>query len=181
MLEGPPPPGEKSEIIEIGIAEVDTEKLTIIRSASFFVKNTLSTVSDYCTNLTGITQTMLNKQGRPLNEVCATLEKKFGTRNKAVVAWGSDEEAMERDCVAKGIGLSPFSRAFFNLGLEFSMMAGLDRSIGLEDALIYLGEEILPGHHRAEPDAVATARIDIALMRQVRQALTLDNDRNIRL
>lgn len=172
--ENDPPSGEVPEIIEIGIAEVDVEKLVIVQSASYLVKNTLSTVSDYCTSLTGITQTMINKQGRPLSEVCHTLEKKFGTRNKAVCAWGSDEEAIERDCIAKNIQEPPFSRAFFNIGLEFSLAAGLNKSIGLEDALIMLGEEIEPGHHRAGPDALAAAKIDIVTMKHARQSMSFE-------
>ena len=35
---GPPPPGMKQEIIEIGIAEMDLRTLDITREASYFVR-----------------------------------------------------------------------------------------------------------------------------------------------
>lgn len=168
------PPSEpvRPEIIEIGIAELDLASLQIVRSESYYVKNIFSPVTEKCTQLTGITQKILDKQGRPLAEVCGTVMKKFGSGNKAWASWGSDKEAIDRDCTDKGI-VSPFSEAFFNIGLDYSQMTGLDRSVGLHDALHMLGDQAVTEHHRAVNDAIEAARVDIIRMRLQRAAVDL--------
>jgi inhibitor of KinA sporulation pathway (predicted exonuclease) len=160
------------EIIEMGVVELDVQLLELGRRDSYYIKNEYSPVTKRCTELTGITQKTLDKQGRRLSEVFASFSKKYGPGNKAWVAWGSDKEAVDRDCVRKGVR-SPFSEAFFNLGLEFSQMTGIGRSIGLHDALRMLGEEPITEHHRAVNDAIESARVDIFRIKRMRMFVDL--------
>ena len=51
-----PPPGETSEIIEIGLALVDVPALQILQTGDIMVRPQRSKVSDYCTQLTTLTQ-----------------------------------------------------------------------------------------------------------------------------
>ncbi|TLX16881.1 3'-5' exonuclease [Rhizobium sp. MHM7A] len=160
------------EIIEMGVAELDLQLLEIGRRDSYYIKNEYSPVTKRCTELTGITQKILDKQGRPLSEVFASFSKKYGPGNKAWIAWGSDKEAVDRDCLRKSVR-SPFSEAFFNMGLEFSQMTGLGRSIGLHDALRILGEQPITEHHRAVNDAIESARVDIFRIKRMRAVVDL--------
>lgn len=166
-------PEFESEIIEMGVVELDLKTLELGRRDSYYIRNEYSPVTKRCTDLTGITQTILNKQGRRWSEVCASFAKKYGPGNKAWFAWGSDREAVDRDCLRKNV-VSPFSEAFFNSGLDFSQMAGLGRSIGLHDALHMMGEEPVTEHHRAVNDAIEAARIDIFKIRRMRALVDLN-------
>lgn len=160
------------EIIEMGVVELDLQSLEIGRRDSYFIKNEFSPITKRCTELTGITQKILDKQGRRLSEVFASFSKKYGPGNKAWVSWGSDKAAVDRDCLRKGVR-SPFSEAFFNMGLEFSHTAGLGRSIGLHDALRMMGEHPVTEHHRAVNDAIESARLDILRMKRMRAFVDL--------
>jgi inhibitor of KinA sporulation pathway (predicted exonuclease) len=159
-----------SEIIEMGVVELDLKSLELGRRDSYYIKNEYSPVTKRCTELTGITQKILDKQGRRLPEVWASFSKKYGPANKACFAWGSDKEAVDRDSLRKGVP-SPFSAAFFDFGLEFSQTMGLGRSIGLHDALRLLGEEPITEHHRAVNDAIESARIDIFRIKRIRATI----------
>ena len=53
---GPPPPGMRQEIIEIGVVEMDLQTLEITRERARFVRPRRWEISDRCTELTGITE-----------------------------------------------------------------------------------------------------------------------------
>jgi len=58
---GKPPEGQINEIIEVGLATVNVETLEIINKQSYIVKPKLSIISNFCTELTSITQEMVDK------------------------------------------------------------------------------------------------------------------------
>jgi inhibitor of KinA sporulation pathway (predicted exonuclease) len=165
-----PPPGERPEIIEIGVAELDVESLTITRAKSYLVRPQFSTVSPYCTELTGHTEAALRKNGHPLPEVYRRIEKDFGTGSKAYFAWGRDREALERDAALKGT-VSPFSAAFVDLGMYFSMTMGLGRAVGLTEAMELHGLERSGRIHSGVDDAIDTARLWAEMARRSRAML----------
>lgn len=165
-----PPQGESMEIIEIGLVELDVSQFECTRKASFLVRPEHSTVSSYCTELTGISQRMVTKQGRPLAEVSASLRKNWGTANKAWMAWGDDKEAIIRDCAIKNIQ-NPFSEAFHNFGQQFTFMMGQTKAIGLTKAFELLGETRDGVQHRAEADAYAAALIWLHMAKSMRPQL----------
>ena len=53
--EGSPPPGQSSEIIEIGLCPVDLKTLTRLEKRSILIKPIQSEISDFCTELTTLT------------------------------------------------------------------------------------------------------------------------------
>lgn len=160
--DGEPPPGQVSEIIQIGITEIDNETMTRVRSESWYVRNELSEVSPYCTALTGITPAILRKRGIPLGEAGRIIAKKYGSRNKGWLAWGSDKSAIDRDCHVKGV--EPFlSNAFFNVGLLYSMVASEGRSVGLDEAAARFGISFEGRPHDAGADADVLAEVWCAL------------------
>jgi len=54
--EGDPPPGQISEIIEIGLCVLDVATLTRVERRDILVRPVCSTVSPYCSQLTTLTQ-----------------------------------------------------------------------------------------------------------------------------
>lgn len=173
--EGDPPLGQQPEIIEIGLVEVDIASLTIIRSHSYLVRPELSEVSDYCERLTGHSAAKLRKQGQTLNSVAAQLVKKMGSSSKAWFAWGSDRQAIMRDCQAKSVE-NPFSEAFHDLGQQFTFMAGANSAIGLTKAMRMMGLEREGRVHSGVDDALDTARAWIALTKFFRENFDMKMD-----
>jgi inhibitor of KinA sporulation pathway (predicted exonuclease) len=156
--QGAPPEGELPEIIQIGITEIDSDTFERTRSGLWYVRNEFSVVSDYCTELTGISQSTLRKQGRSLKEVAGSILKTFGPMNKPWIAWGSDKDAIERDCVAKGVPMF-FSEAFYNAGLLYSIASGEGKAVGLAEAARRLGIGFEGREHDAGADADVLAAV----------------------
>lgn len=162
---GVPPPGQRPEIIEIGVAELLLRDgpPRVGRVASFLVRPPRgSEVSPYCTALTGISLEDLRARGRPLAEVCGSVRKAFGGAGKAWAAWGRDDRDLAEACARAGCG-SPFSDEFTNLGAAYAMMSGADRPISLPDALAALGLAFEGTRHRASEDAANAARAFAAM------------------
>ena len=108
--------GKKTgEIIEIGIAKIDLKKGEIIRSAQYYVKPENDKISKFCTELTGITPKLIDKQGRPLKDVVKSMNDKFGGSNSIYAAWGRDDDVLFKECELKGIQ-KPFEN-YINLAL----------------------------------------------------------------
>jgi inhibitor of KinA sporulation pathway (predicted exonuclease) len=61
--DGPPPDGQVSEIIEIGVALVDVASMQREAKQSILIKPVRSQVSDFCTKLTTLTANDLANAG----------------------------------------------------------------------------------------------------------------------
>lgn len=90
------------EIIEIGLVEISLTENKILRKNQYYVKPEKDEISEYCTSLTGITKSIIKKQGRPLEEVIKTIKKKYGTK-KIFISWGKDIEYLEKECNKRGL------------------------------------------------------------------------------
>jgi Inhibitor of the KinA pathway to sporulation, predicted exonuclease len=167
---GAPPEGQRSEVIEIGVAELDLDTLEVVRSQSYLVQPVFSRISEYCTELTGIAVDDVRRRGRPLKEVASRLQKDFGTRSKQWLSWGPDRRALERDFAEKGIPFC-FSAAFVDMGLEFKHSLGQSRSIGLTRAMQLYGLERTGRIHSGEGDAIDTALLWAEMARRRRAEL----------
>lgn len=162
---GAPPPGQRSEVIEIGIAELLLQDGAprVGRVASFLVRPPRGAeVSAYCTGLTGISPEGLRSRGRALAEACGSIRKAFGGAGKGWAAWGRDDRELADACARAGCE-SPFSDEFINLGAVYAMMAGAGRPVSLPDALTALGLGFEGTRHRASDDAVNAARAFAAM------------------
>lgn len=156
--EGTPPPGQSPEIIDVGIVEVDVENLEAIRAERFLVRPKWSEVSEYCTDLTGITAGELRRHGRRFPEVAAGLRRKWGTASKLWVSWGRDDVAVRRDAERHGVE-NPFSESFQNLGLEHTIETGASANVSLHEAMRELGIEPGPNRHSALNDALDLSEV----------------------
>ena len=85
--ESSPPPGQESEIIEIGVCLLDTARSTRSCKESILVRPERSTVSDFCTRLTTLTQAQV-ETGISFAEACAYLRREFGARERTWASYG---------------------------------------------------------------------------------------------
>lgn len=156
---GDPPKGQNKEIIEIGIACVDFYTKEIIDSKSIIVKPRNSEISKFCTELTSITQELIDKEGIDLKDACDILRDEFNSKKRMWVSWGDyDRTAFERECKYKGISY-PFGLTHVNLKEWFAFTYGLKQAPGVFNALKKLGLEFYGSQHRGVDDAFNTAVI----------------------
>lgn len=170
---GPPPDGQIDEIIEIGICALDLRTLEPMDKRSFYVKPTRSEISEFCTELTGITQEKLDTEGMTLGRALKRLTQEYGPTYRSWYSWGSyDRQMLLRECQAKGLKY-PFSDLHTNAKVWFSQMTGKRKGFGMVTALAALNLELEGTHHSGADDAWNTARIIAHVMRAARDGLTV--------
>src|SRR3989442_8694200 len=91
--EGEPPPGERAEIIEVGIARLDVATLTIVEQRGILVRPRASRVSAYCTGLTTLTQEDVDA-GMEFADVCSDLRSSLDSRNLVWASYGDYDRQM---------------------------------------------------------------------------------------
>jgi inhibitor of KinA sporulation pathway (predicted exonuclease) len=97
---GDQPPGEVSEIIEIGLTVLDTRQRARVDKHQILVRPERSTVSAFCTELTGLTQAQVDT-GVTFAEACAQLRKEHHSDSRAWASWGDyDRKQFQRQCDA---------------------------------------------------------------------------------
>ena len=152
------PNDEISEIIEIGIAEVNIKNREVLRNDSIIIKPQKSKVSKFCTKLTTLTQNIVD-DGCTFQAAMAILRKNYNSENRTMVSWGDyDRNMFERNSKEYGVKY-PFGRRHINLKNTFTVLHGLDKEPGMDRALEYIGLDLQGVHHRGVDDASNIARI----------------------
>ncbi len=150
--EGPPPPGEESEIIEIGVCTLDVATGERLERESLLVRPRRSRVSAFCTQLTTLTQEMV-ADGVSLEAACATLTRRYRTKERLWASYGDyDRRQFERECMSKGLGY-PFGPGHLNVKTLLAVVRALPREVGMDEALALLHLPLEGTHHRAGDDA----------------------------
>ena len=152
-----PRPNHYPEIIQVGVVEVDMINLEITRERMMYVKPVASEISDFCTELTGVTKHQVYKQGLTIRKMIDVLYDKFGMKNKVVFGWGRDDIPFD--------GHIP---QYVNLSALYSMMKGEDVKYNLEDALKLEDIEFEGNAHDALVDAQNTAKLLILVFKSMR-------------
>ncbi len=169
--EGEPPAGMRPEIIQIGLVDVDFERMTLGRGARFYVRPVRSEVSEYCTEITGITPGILKREGRPLGEVLRTIAKDWGAGRKSLLAWGSDWHAIDAECREAGCD-NPFpADGAVNVGQVFSLLHGSETRLGMYAALQAAGIEPVGDRHDGLDDAKNLGLLMLHHARELRAGL----------
>lgn len=149
---GPIPDGQRSEIIEIGIATLDVTTGERVDRHGLLVRPTHSTVSAFCTELTTLTQADVDT-GHTFADACALLRTEFKAHQRVWASWGEyDRQAFERQCAAEGVPY-PFGTRHLNAKTLYSLAHGLDRELGMAGALAHAGLPLDGTHHRGVDDA----------------------------
>lgn len=169
--QGPRPASEEPEIIEIGNAILNTADLRVEPGPEILVRPTCSTISPFCTELTGITQEMVDERGLPFVEALGVLRETPGDLTR--MAWASYgeydrrklNEACQRCCVP-----FPLGNTHLNVKRLVALAAGWVREDGMSGAMRRLGVQPIPGsrHHRGCDDAANIATMLGVLFRGLR-------------
>lgn len=160
------PKNQCSEIIEVGVTILNSNTLKIGPSVSMLVRPDYSQVSPFCTELTTITQEMLEGQGIPFSEACYRLRTEFNSPEQLWVSWGDyDREMFFKDSLRKGVEY-PFGKRHLNLKIFFGLLHGSVKGPGVSKALHRLGLEFEGTQHRGVDDSFNTARIYVELIKK---------------
>lgn len=170
-------PGEQglqpNEVIEIGICELNLKTGEIHSARSYPVKPCFTSVSNFCTRLTGWTQEKL-KDAPTMKHVLSAIKSDYGiTRLDTWWSYGEYDRfklsGTSRASVTSLYGAqfnlqsadNPFDnvRAHFNVKTLFAMRHGLSKEVGMAEALRLLKEPLEGQHHSGRDDAYNTAKI----------------------
>lgn len=151
------PPGQENEIIEIGICTLDANSLEAGEKRSLLVRPTGSIVSEFCTQLTTITQAMVDEGGMGFADACALLETEYHSRNRLWASWGGYDRRMFHDQCKRRQVRYPFHDKHANLKRVFADHFG--ERAGMTRALELAGLKLQGTHHRGDDDAWNTARL----------------------
>ncbi|MEW7293147.1 exonuclease domain-containing protein [Aquimarina sp. 2304DJ70-9] len=156
---GSVPQGQISEIIEIGICLLDTQTGTISKNHGILVKPEKSEVSPFCTELTTITQEMLDEEGISFEAACEMLRIQYNSTEYTWASYGQyDLNMMKKQCLDIGVDY-PLSQNHINVKVLFSKVKGLRRRVGMKGALGILEIPLEGTHHRGVDDARNIAKI----------------------
>src|SRR5688572_5814486 len=132
--EGEPPPGETSDVIEVGICPLDLTTLERLERRSLLVRPERSAVGRFCTDLTTITPAMA-ADGVSFREACDVLRAKYGSHLWVWASYGDyDRKQFERQCRETGVPY-PFGPTHLNVKTLFALSRGLPREVGLPQAV----------------------------------------------
>jgi inhibitor of KinA sporulation pathway (predicted exonuclease) len=167
--EGDPPPGEEHEIIEIGLTVVDVSAGRRVSRHRVLVRPVRSTVSDFCTELTGLTQAEVER-GVTFAEACRILVEEYEAGERPWASWGEyDRRQFARQSQADGVAYPfgyPTERTHTNAKAVFAATYGLRRKPGMDRALQIAGLPLEGRHHRGEDDAWNIAALVLDLLRR---------------
>jgi inhibitor of KinA sporulation pathway (predicted exonuclease) len=153
-----PPPGEQSEIIEVGVCLFDQETNEYSGARSILVRPERSKVSQFCTRLTSLTQQMVNG-GLWFSEACDQLKTEYQSRNRVWLSWGNyDLDMFQRQCTGRHIEY-PFGPHHINLKTLFGKLYRDGHPTGMASALRMLDMPLIGTHHRGLDDTINIARI----------------------
>ncbi|HRQ41441.1 MAG TPA: 3'-5' exonuclease [Chloroflexota bacterium] len=158
-----PPPGEQSEIIEIGLCLLDVTTRQPEGKRSVLVRPSRSKVSAFCTRLTTLTQTDVN-QGMHFWEACLMLQEEYQSSSRVWASWGEyDRKQFQWQCASFGVPY-PFSEQHINAKKLFAEKHTKGRQVGMARALQILKLPLDGTHHRGHDDAWNIARILTTLL-----------------
>jgi inhibitor of KinA sporulation pathway (predicted exonuclease) len=149
---GDPPPGQVSEIIEIGLTTIDLASGERTGRHRVLVRPARSAVSDYCTRLTGLTQAEADA-GVSFAQACSALAAEHDSSARPWASWGDyDRRQFLRQCADSGAAY-PFGETHINAKAVFATAYGLRKQPGMAAALKIAGLALEGRHHRGEDDA----------------------------
>lgn len=147
-----------SEIIEIGIVQLDLNTGKLNKQASILIKPQFSSVSPFCTKLTTITQQLVDEQGISFQEACTQLKEQFNSHNLPWASYGKYDYNKLRDQSKVCKVNFPFTHDHTNIKKLFSSQKNI-KPIGMAGALKICGFELQGTHHRGLDDAINISKI----------------------
>ncbi len=166
--EGSPPPGEESEIIEIGLCLLEIASGQRSDKQSILVRPERSQVSPFCTRLTTLTQEQVDR-GITFKAAGLLLQQQYASKNRVWASYGDyDRRQFQKQCEAFAVSY-PFGPTHINVKNLFAIAHGLADEVGMAKALGLMKHPLEGVHHRAGDDAWNIADILATLLRQLRR------------
>lgn len=154
-----PPRGQESEIIEIGVCIMDTKTCKISQNEGILVKPQYSKVSPFCTELTSITQQMLDDDGILLEDALDILREDYDAENLTWASYGNYDLSMLKRQTEKLRVDYPLSDDHINVKTLFAELHPIRKSVGMDRALKELKFPLEGTHHRGVDDVKNIAKI----------------------
>ncbi len=153
------PDGQVNEIIEIGICILDTETGNITQNEGILIKPERSKVSEFCTELTTITQELLDMEGISFAEALTKLRVEYDPKQYTWASYGQyDLNMLKRQCKLRNMEY-PMGTNHINVKTTFTEVKGLRKKVGMNGALQILNIPLEGTHHRGIDDAKNIAKI----------------------
>lgn len=157
--DGAIPEDQVSEIIEIGICILDITSGTLSQNKGLLVRPEHSGVSSFCTQLTTITQSLLDEEGISFESACNHLRTAYNAHQYTWASYGAyDLNMMKRQCTERQVPF-PLSGDHINVKELFAAKKGLNKRIGMNRALGLLHISLEGTHHRGIDDAKNIGKI----------------------
>lgn len=156
--EGSPPLGQRHEIIEIGLCVLDIATGRRLDNPTLIVRPMQSTVSDYCTRLTTLTQAHV-EAGISLARACQILRDEYGSRQRIWASYGDYDRRMLKSACRTSNVAYPFGSRHLNVKTLFAAVHALREEISLAKAMETMGWPLEGTLHRGGDDAWNIARI----------------------
>ena len=156
---GTVPRGEM-EIIEIGAVMVEGARLQPVAEFQSFVHPVRNPVlTDFCTQLTSIRQSDVDRAPAFAEFIAAFREWLYGYDNFVFCSWGDyDLKQLQQDCGYHNIPY-PIGAPHMNLKRMLTERHMLRKKPGLDQAVRLMGLEFSGTHHRGIDDARNIARL----------------------
>jgi len=151
------PADEENEIIEVGWALLDVRSNSLVRTGTILVKPIYSRVSAFCTELTTITQEMVDTEGVTLKEAFDFLVGELGSKEVSWASYGEyDKKMVRKQCGVFGLEY-PFGETHTNVKTLFKELykdKGHRGNTGMARAYKAVMSKGIEGtHHRGGDDA----------------------------
>lgn len=162
-----PPQNETSDIIQVGVVLLAVKGLTVWQKRSIIVKPERSSVSEFCTQLTNLTQEQVNS-GLSFASACEILQKEYEAEDRLWASYGDyDRRMFEKCCLDLDVSY-PFGPSHLNVKTLFATMLAEESEVGLPTALHKMGLSFEGRQHRGDDDAWNIARLLKVLFQKAR-------------
>ncbi len=153
-------PRREMETIEIGAVMVESNELQTIDDFSIFIKpNRHPTLTNFCTQLTSITQQDVDTASTFTEALKQFKSWLYKYDNFLFCSWGDyDKNQLSQDCQYHNIAY-PVGSEHINIKKLFSFSQNLKKIYGMVDALKKVGLRLEGTHHRGIDDAKNMAKL----------------------
>jgi inhibitor of KinA sporulation pathway (predicted exonuclease) len=162
-----PPPGQISEIIEVGLCVVDVDRLERIEKRCILVRPVRSEISPFCTELTTLKAEDFVTAGT-LADAVSILKREYRSLERLWVSWGDYDRNQFHKCCKELTVPYPFGPRHMNVKTLFGVAYGDKKELGLDEACERIGMPLEGTHHRGVDDAWNIAGILCRLLAKVR-------------
>ena len=149
-----PPDGQISEIIQVGIVEFNLASGSISAKIGYNIRPQYSEVSEFCTELTGITAEELEGE-KNFSQVYDMIKERFPhLKNYTWASYGDYDRKHFKGMSDLHKRPYLFGRTHINIKNLFALKWGLKKELGMRKALRILNKELVGQHHNALDDAL---------------------------